>query len=243
MHRCVHVRSFELMLVLFCCLGNAISALGKNEDALLVWEQGYEHALHQSADLKQLLELEELLTKGKQGCSIQNETHGAPVPQSETISLSSGSLSENCNSKDRLSSPDKLCDISTDTSEVCLKSDEKFDSSNKLHDEDRNSNKSDDQANGSPDVLDKLSYNSESCNDSSDTSESCEKVSTSRESFDITEIFKKPNKKFDLSLKINDDARGNKKFCVARISKSKSISVDFRLSRGIAEVCVMILIH
>ncbi|XP_054810683.1 suppressor of RPS4-RLD 1 isoform X2 [Prosopis cineraria] len=216
--------------------GLALCALGKKEDALLIWEQGYEHALHQSADLKQLLELEELLTKEKQGCIIQYETHGAPMPQSESNSLSNGNSSENCNTKDRLSDPGELCDIATDTSEICLKSDDKFDSRNKLHDEDRNSNKFNDQANGSPDVLDKLSYNSESCNDSSDASESCEKASTSSDTFDITEIFGKPSNKFNFSLKINDEARRDKKFCVARISKSKSISVDFRLSRGIAEV-------
>ncbi|KAI9113425.1 hypothetical protein K1719_015352 [Acacia pycnantha] len=216
--------------------GHALSALGKKGDALLVWEQGYEHALHQSADLQQFLELEELLTKEKQGCNIQYETLGAPMPPSETISLSSRNSNENCNTKDRLSGPGESCDIAADTSEICLKSDDKFDSRNKLDDEDRNSNKFDDQANGSPDVLDKLSYNSESCNDSSDTSESSEKVSTSNDTFDITEIFRKPSNKFDFPLKINDDGRRNKKFCVARISKSKSISVDFRLSRGIAEV-------
>ncbi|KAF7809893.1 suppressor of RPS4-RLD 1 [Senna tora] len=196
--------------------GHALSALGRKEDALSVWELGYEHALHQSADLKQLLELEELLTKAKQGRNIECETHGAPKPQSETGELSG---------------------IASDKSEICLKSTDKFDSRNKLHDEDRDSNKFDDQVNGSPEVLDKLSYNSESCNDSSDTSESCDKVSTNgRDFIDITEIFRKPSSKFEFSHKRNDEARRCKKFCVARISKSNSISVDFRLSRGIAEV-------
>uniref|UniRef100_A0A6N2M7E0 Suppressor of RPS4-RLD 1 n=1 Tax=Salix viminalis TaxID=40686 RepID=A0A6N2M7E0_SALVM len=45
------------------------------DDALLVWEQGFEHALHQSADLKQLLELEELLKFAKQDRSAGCETH------------------------------------------------------------------------------------------------------------------------------------------------------------------------
>lgn len=48
------------------CTGHAYSALGRKDDAVMVWEQGYEHAIHQSADLKQLLELEELLTSAKQ---------------------------------------------------------------------------------------------------------------------------------------------------------------------------------
>jgi len=49
-----------------CVLGHALSALGRKIDALSVWEQGYEHAQQQSADLKLLLELEELLTTIKQ---------------------------------------------------------------------------------------------------------------------------------------------------------------------------------
>ncbi|KAI3495744.1 hypothetical protein L1887_38090 [Cichorium endivia] len=39
----------------FCC---AYSALGRKDDVVMVWEQGYELAVYQSADLKQLLELE-----------------------------------------------------------------------------------------------------------------------------------------------------------------------------------------
>ncbi|CAJ1929408.1 unnamed protein product [Sphenostylis stenocarpa] len=45
----------------------AVSSLGRKGDAVLVWEQGYEHAQHQSSDLKLLLELEELLTTAKHG--------------------------------------------------------------------------------------------------------------------------------------------------------------------------------
>ncbi|KAK1269258.1 hypothetical protein QJS04_geneDACA006309 [Acorus gramineus] len=46
--------------------GRAMLKLEKIEDALTVWEQGHTIALHQSADLKQLLELEELLATAKQ---------------------------------------------------------------------------------------------------------------------------------------------------------------------------------
>ncbi|CAI8594736.1 unnamed protein product [Vicia faba] len=151
--------------------GHALFALGRKADALMVWEQGFELAQHQSADLKQLLELEELLVKEKQG---------------------------------------------------------------------RESNKCDGQVNGSPDVIDNLRYNSESCNDSSDNSESCDKVFTnsgeSSDSNDAPEILKKPSFKFTFPSEKSSEARKNKKFFVARISKTKSISVDFRLSRGIAEI-------
>lgn len=238
----VDVVSFELLLFFFCHLGNALSALGRKEDALLVWEQGYGHALHHSADLKQLLELEQLLIKGKQGSDIEYETNGAPRLQPETDSLNNSSSSENCKNKDSLRTEGELCGAVCDKSEICPKFTDQFDSRNKLHDEDKDSDKFDDKVNGSPDVLDKLSYNSESYNDSSDTSESCDKASTnSSDSIDITEIFRKPSNRLDFSHKRNDEARKSKKFCVARISKSKSITVDFRLSRGIAEVCFMLL--
>ncbi|CAI8594735.1 unnamed protein product [Vicia faba] len=104
----------------------------------------------------------------------------------------------------------------------------------------RESNKCDGQVNGSPDVIDNLRYNSESCNDSSDNSESCDKVFTnsgeSSDSNDAPEILKKPSFKFTFPSEKSSEARKNKKFFVARISKTKSISVDFRLSRGIAEI-------
>ena len=149
--------------------------MGRKTDALLVWEQGYEHAQHQSADLKLLLELEELLTTTKQGNSALYETNGSPVSQSESDSPSDGNLTEICENQDRLSVQDELCDNTSDKSLILLKSADNFDLRNELNSEDRESNKSDGQVNGSPDVIDKLSYNSESCNNLSDTSESRDK--------------------------------------------------------------------
>ncbi|KAG5028907.1 hypothetical protein JHK87_012421 [Glycine soja] len=196
--------------------GSALSVLGRQENALLVWEQGYEHALHQSADLKQLLELEELIETAKQGKNTL-----------ETLKI-----------QDTLGTPAELCgDATGDKSETCLNSADNSDLKHESHDEDRDSNKSDGQVNGSPDVLDILSYNSESCNDSSDASESSEKVSTnSGDSSNIPEIFRNPISKFIFSDERKGEARKNKKFCIAQISNTNSISVDFRLSRGIAEV-------
>nr|XP_007156747.1 hypothetical protein PHAVU_002G013900g [Phaseolus vulgaris]ESW28741.1 hypothetical protein PHAVU_002G013900g [Phaseolus vulgaris] len=211
--------------------------------AYILKEQGYEHAQHQSADLKLLLELEELLTTAKQDSIALCETNGSSTPQSESDAMSNGSLTEIGENQDRLSAQAELCDNTSDKSAILPKSADDFDSRNELSSEDRESNKSDSQVNGSPDVIDKLSYNSESCNDSSDTSESCDKdkVFTNRgesssDSSEIAEILRKPSSKFIFPHEKNGDARKNKKFCVARISKTKSLSVDFGLSRGIAEV-------
>lgn len=215
--------------------GCALSELGRKADALLVWEQGYEHALHHSGDLRQLLELEELLRTAKQGNDALSETRAASVPLSESGSLSNGNSSETDKNQDRLA---QLCGDACDKSEICLKSIDNSDPKNELHDEDRETYKSDAQVNGSPDVLDSLSYASESCNDSSDSSESGVKVSAnSSDSINVTESFRNPISKFIFPCEIKDEARKNKKFCLTRISKTNSISIDFRLSRGISEVC------
>ncbi|XP_061351820.1 suppressor of RPS4-RLD 1-like isoform X3 [Gastrolobium bilobum] len=225
------------LLQAYILKGCAFSALGRKADALLVWEQGYEHALHQSADLKKMLELEELLTAAKQANNALSETHGPSKPQSESDSLSNGNSNETYKNQDGLNTQAELCGNASDKSKICLKSTDNFDSKNELHDEDIESNKSDGQVNGSPDVLDTLSYNSESCNDSSDASESCDKVSTnSNDSISVSEIFRNPISKYIFPHERNDEVRKNKKFCVARVSKTNSITVDFRLSRGIAEV-------
>ncbi|RYQ80817.1 hypothetical protein Ahy_Scaffold1g106965 isoform H [Arachis hypogaea] len=193
----------DSLLQAYIFKGRALSALGRKADALLVWEQGYEQAQHHSSDLRQLLEIEELLTTAKQGNeNVSHEAHGSITLQSESDSLSNGNLIENKN-QDNLGAEDESCTNNGDKSVILMKTADKFDSESELNGDDRESNKFDGQVSGSPDVIDKLSYNSESCNDSSDASESCEKVFTN---------------------------------IVARVPKTKSISVDFRLSRGIAEV-------
>ncbi|KAJ7952789.1 suppressor of RPS4-RLD 1 [Quillaja saponaria] len=221
--------------------GRALSALGRKDDALLVWELGYEHALQQSADLKQLLELEELLAIAKQGSNVMHENHGIDYKSSMLLPgsspLSKAKLSETNNNHNGLSDQSELCGNSRDSSEIHLKFTDEFERSNGLTDKSSELHKFDDQVNGSHDIIDKLSYNSESCNDSSDTSESCDKSSVSgSDSTDSTEICRKPSSKSVIFNDVNEEAKRKKKFCVARISKSKSISVDFRLSRGIAEV-------
>ncbi|CAI8615672.1 unnamed protein product [Vicia faba] len=127
--RAIQLNSLHLQA--YILKGHALFALGRKADALMVWEQGFELAQHQSADLKKLLELEELLVKEKQ------------------VFTNSGESSD---------------------------------------------------------------------------------------SNDAPEILKKPSFKFTFPSEKSSEARKNKKFSVARISKTKSISVDFRLSRGIAEV-------
>ncbi|XP_021809550.1 suppressor of RPS4-RLD 1 [Prunus avium] len=229
------------LLQAYILKGCALSALGRKEDALLVLEQGYEHALRQSADLKQLLELEDLVRTAKEERSIECENHAkqsaSSMLASESRSHVNGKSSETHENHSKLSDQSELCSESTVTSEVHSKSNGNLDVPNGIGDKAAASKKFDSQMNGNHDIHDKLGYNSESCNDLSDT---CSKLPMiCSKSSDLTETPPTPPKlssKSDIRHEISDDSKRNKKFCVARLSKSKSISVDFRLSRGIAEV-------
>ncbi|KAE8655171.1 Suppressor of RPS4-RLD 1 [Hibiscus syriacus] len=286
------------------CDSRAFSALGRKDDAIAVWEQGYEHALRQSADLKQLLELEELLSvakPGKQDISFTSDNHVSNSKLSTRVSLSgphidgklNGSLkyqneyntsglfqehrdvSKFCNThtdnfdtlngnsdgeRSKLSLP--LSELLPDTnSRTC----ESFKNRNALGDgskltvdsadtSDNNSICHDNYYLGSSDLtsknqkpcglkngthnnFDTPSYASGSCTGLSENSEHCSKSSASTSnSSDITESHSMPNNSSDSNNEISDESKRSKKFCVAKISKTKSISVDFRLSRGIAQV-------
>lgn len=56
------------------------------------------------------------------------------------------------------------------------------------------------------------------------------------ESIDFSDICSESFSLSEIHNELMDEANRSKKFCVARISKNKSINVDFRLSRGIAQV-------
>ncbi|KAL2906426.1 Suppressor of RPS4-RLD 1, partial [Bienertia sinuspersici] len=91
---------------------HAYSALGRKDDAVFVWKQGYDVALNQTADLKQLLELKELLPKENTNGNVNHEEHstGSPAPVSVP---EVHNISETETAKD----PDKLKDNSEVSSE------------------------------------------------------------------------------------------------------------------------------
>ncbi|KAM1073773.1 hypothetical protein TB2_018419 [Malus domestica] len=229
------------LLQAYILKGRAFSALGRKEDAFLVWEQGYEHALRQCADLKQLLELGELLTIAKKDENNGDDNQAKESASSKLVSEASphinGKSGETYKNHNKLSGESKLCCESTVTSAVHGKfnGNGNFVSSKGIGDKAGGSKKFDSQMNGNHDINDKL--HSESCNDLSDT---CSKLPMiCSKSSDLTETPPTPPKlstKSDIRHEIGEESKRNKKFSVARLSKTKSISVDFRLSRGIAEV-------
>ncbi|XAR57738.1 hypothetical protein NMG60_11025990 [Bertholletia excelsa] len=129
------------LLQAYILKGRAFSALGRKEEALLVWEQGYEFAISQSADLKQLLELEELLAGEKQNRSISCES---PTMESSISSKSS----ETCNNHSKLGGEIELCSESDDASEIPSKTNHEFGIHNESNDEVKKSGKFDGQPNG-----------------------------------------------------------------------------------------------
>ncbi|KAM1733374.1 hypothetical protein EV1_018569 [Malus domestica] len=229
------------LLQAYILKGRAFSALGRKEDAFLVWEQGYEHALRQCADLKQLLELGELLTIAKKDENNGDDNQAKESASSKLVSEESphinGKSGETYKNHNKLSGESKLCCESTVTSAVHGKfnGNGNFVASKGIGDKAGGSKKFDSQMNGNHDINDKL--HSESCNDLSDT---CSKLPMiCSKSSDLTETPPTPPKlstKSDIRHEIGEESKRNKKFSVARLSKTKSISVDFRLSRGIAEV-------
>ncbi|XP_022751228.1 suppressor of RPS4-RLD 1-like isoform X2 [Durio zibethinus] len=292
------------LLQAYILKGCAFSALGRKEDAIAVWEQGHEHALRQSADLKQLLELEELLTvakPGKQDITFTSDKHVADPKLSNPVSESrlyiNGKSNETFKHQNKYNTS-RLLQEHSDRSKIYKKSTDNFETHNKTSDEERNKSSmslselasdtidktfenykslnvlSDgsklsvesvdasesssisgdnfdiglsDQTcpnempcvltNGTHSNFDKPSYASDSCNDLSEKSEQCSRSSViSSKSSDKTESHSLPSNISDIHNEITDETKRNKKFCVAKISKTKSINVDFRLSRGIAQV-------
>lgn len=234
-----------------CCLGRALSALGKKEEALLVWEQGYEHAVHQSADLKQLLELEELLKIAKQNTAVGSNNHSVQSsgPESNTGPPLSTKSGETCDISKASDRELKTC------SSGMLESSEKSKNSSVLQNSSSNNSKKhkkieseskelhERQANKTNNNCKKLGYPSLVCSELSDISEDSRKSSAvtsesseQSEPNELQEILSQLNNKCDVRVELSDEGKRNKKFCVTRVNKTKSINVDFRLSRGIAQV-------
>ncbi|KAB5547876.1 hypothetical protein DKX38_011282 [Salix brachista] len=290
------------LLQAYILKGRAFSSLGRKDDALLVWEQGFEHALHQSADLKQLLELEELLKFAKQDRSAGCETHvvesrlsmyvaeSRPHSKSDETSKHQNKLSDisnlcsesrnvlgihsksgdnfeihkgisdeggrslklvpesGCHTNEKSSETSKntskesdkseLCSELRDAPEICCKSGDSFDIDNGRSEKKAERNqKPGILVNETHDILDLPNLVSGSCSGVNNASELSSRLSMIPGNLgDTSEILSKSSNKANMHNEVTDEAKRNKKLCVTRISKTKSISVDFRLSRGIAQV-------
>ena len=73
------------MLKLCFHVGRALLALGRKQEALLVLEQGYNIALQQTSDVKQLLELDELLNAARPEIDVTLNHLAAETPVSTRL--------------------------------------------------------------------------------------------------------------------------------------------------------------
>ncbi|KAF9619660.1 hypothetical protein IFM89_007981 [Coptis chinensis] len=231
------------------CPGSALSCLGKEEEALIVWEQGHGYAVRQSTDLKQLVELEELLARAKQNKPIVSEQHikesSDPIVSvcdlgTKTHSVSNGSLENGS----RSSGTYQVSSISSATSGAISKPDDTSGVIRKLNDTSGVISKSDDTSgaistpNDTSGVIIKPNDTSGVSSKPKDVSESHKKQTTASEmdkkSSGSSEICIKSIDASAIHMKISD---GSKRIQKSNgISKTTSISLDFRLSRGIAWV-------
>ncbi|KAL5993850.1 hypothetical protein ACLOJK_038207 [Asimina triloba] len=170
----------------FIFSGRALSALGKMDDAILVWEHGYKSAVRQSADLKQLMELEELLASTKQNETVSCNGHA--MESSSMTTSASDSVSEiHSKSSDRHKIQGKSMDDNIVESSIIISS----------------------SPDSGPEVQNKATPGNAVRSKSTNTSEIRDKS------------------------KVRPAV--NQKVSVTGIPKTKSISLDFRLSRGIAQ--------
>ncbi|CAN1324635.1 Suppressor of RPS4-RLD 1 [Linum perenne] len=279
------LRLDPMLLQAYILKGRAFSSLGRADDAVAVWRQAYEHALCQSTDLKQLLELEELLKfakqeksngcdnsvtesrlsvdvadsghlpNGKSGdavknhiklneiseCSVKSKLQNGTSSTSGMRSMNSlpesrpsvnGKSAENNGSHNRLSDNSKLCEKVRDVTDVGGSPAEPSDPNNNY--KAGSGKKSECLTNGA--YVSVCKPHSVSLCNSSHVPEFSSTAIVTGNLEGKNESRGSSSSNTGLHDEASDEVKRNKKFCVTRISKTKSISVDFRLSRGIAQV-------
>ncbi|RAL50569.1 hypothetical protein DM860_014511 [Cuscuta australis] len=230
--------------------GRALSAMGKRVEAILVWEQGYERAVQQCADLKQLLEIEELLTIAKRSNSILGDDGFTQLSGSGSGILLSNNIvdsGKNHRLTDHLEPFRKEMETYTtlkDSSNDCFQSNKshnkarEYSTSNILPNGDLHK-----KENGTCDIHVKLGSHSAVCGDLNHTCEECcgssletNESSDSSEAIELSEILRHLNNKCGVRIKIGDDNKRGRKSCVSKTLKTKSVTLDLRLSSAIAQV-------
>ncbi|MQL94814.1 hypothetical protein Taro_027474, partial [Colocasia esculenta] len=183
------------LLQAYILKGHALSALGRKEEAILVWEQGYGVAVCQSADLKQLLELEELLASAKQNKAVICEDYvvdSCAIPSASDFTSTADSSAVSSPSDTSHVETSSTISSSSDTSPVEL-----------------------------PSTVTSVSHDSP--------------IKKSRSNGTNGTNYK-PGSLSEICSMLNDSIKFSRKVLVTGLPKNKSINLDFRLSRGIAQV-------
>ncbi|VVB09911.1 unnamed protein product [Arabis nemorensis] len=254
--------------------GRALLALGRKQEAVLVLDHGYENALQQTADVKQLLELEELLKAARREIDGAFKDQVTESKQEAPVSSLGSCASEKFDEKiDKREDHDKVietsdnaCKISTvavSESGACSngkahKSSSNLGEQSKIKSISKDASKANKQSGGSSDLSNGSVYKEKEngksgiqiqingshvsckpCNGSDlhdNLSESSDRLGDLSVIGNKLSIKSGSIGKLHLKAGVSDETKMNKKYTIARISDTHSISVDFRLSRGIAQV-------
>ncbi|CAD5169559.1 unnamed protein product [Musa acuminata subsp. malaccensis] len=198
--------------------GNALSALGRKEEALHVWEEGYQNAVCDSTDLKQLLELEELLAGTRESPSFAGEDHSMDASSCETkVVVSEDHIMDSSSTN-----------VSTTETEAIICEDHGSSGVTKVV-------VSEDHVTDSR-IKNSSTTNAEHTTNSSGVTPSDKESVNGHKLENTHEICSKPVDSTDIFSMYNDTTKLGRKVVVTGIQKTKSISLDLRLSRGISQV-------
>lgn len=236
--------------------GRALLALGRKQEAVLVLEQGYKNTLQQTADVKQILELEELLKDARREIDGTFKNHATESQQETPASPLGSCASEKSDKKiDKRDNHDNV--FGTSDNGNSHEASRELGEQSKINSFSKDASKAVKQSGGSSDLCNGSSYkekeNGKCGSQINGSYESCKPCNGSdlhdnlAESSDrlgdlsiignkLSSKSSKMSHKAEARCRVSDETRINKKYTIARISETHSISVDFRLSRGIAQV-------
>ncbi|KAI5012684.1 hypothetical protein ZWY2020_024950 [Hordeum vulgare] len=204
------------LLQAYVLKGKALCALGKNEEALVAWEQGHEIAVRDTIDLKQLLELEELVSSVKIYETVECEDVVDASPCDTKVVISEDRFINTSFTAATTDTKTVVCEENTANSKSSSNSDVLLPNNSKDHKDsispakDTTATHQTPKKQPKPDKKNKAKVKKETNGQAEDVEE--------RRSSDET-----------IPL--------NQALFATKVSKSsKSISLDFRLSRGIAQV-------
>uniref|UniRef100_A0ACD5UQ17 Uncharacterized protein n=1 Tax=Avena sativa TaxID=4498 RepID=A0ACD5UQ17_AVESA len=206
------------LLQAYVLKGKALCALGKNEEALVAWEQGHEVAVHDTIDLKQLLELEELVSSVKICETVECEDVVDASPCDTKVVISEDRFIDTSFTAATTDTKTVVCEENNGNSEVSSNGDTMTpNNSNKDH--------------------------KDSCSPAKDTTVAHQtpkkqpKVDKKNKAKGKKKKISKAEDTEDRSSSSDETITLDQALFATKVSKSsKSISLDFRLSRGIAQV-------
>lgn len=213
------------LLQAYILKGRALTALGKKDDGLFAWEQGYGIAVRQSTDLKQLLDLEELLASAKQNRTTGQEDYA--MESSSTITSGSESVSEISSKSNDTPIDSTSGDGFERRKQINGAIDNKSRDGSERHHKQINS------------AMDSKSRDGSERNDKQNNNAIDYKSKDGSKRHDRQNNGAVDSKSRDRSERHEKQSNGaiiNPKVFVTGVSKTKSISLDLRLSRGIAQV-------